>query len=68
VRDVCNRTLGSSVEIIVNRHCDNARNEIQRGGGPEAVWEAVDEIAQAAFLLRGEATAEALLEQLSTLE
>ncbi len=68
VRDLCNRTLGTSVEIIVNRHCDNARSEIQRGGGPEAVWEAVDEIAQAAFLLRGEATAEALLEQLSTLE
>jgi hypothetical protein len=68
VRDVCNRTLGSSVEIIVNRHCDNARSEIQRGGGPEAVWEAVDEIAQAAYQLRGEATAEALLEQLSTLE
>lgn len=68
VREVCTRALGSSGEAVVRQHIDRARQEIERGSGPAAMWEAVDQIVRAASVLKGKPTGDALLEQLSSLE
>jgi len=68
VRDVCNGLLGTVGESVVNKHYQRARAEIERGAGPEAIDEAVSQIARAASILKGPSTTEALLEQLKTIK
>jgi Domain of unknown function (DUF4388) len=67
VREVCNSLLGTVGESVVNKHYQKARAELDRGAGPEAIEEAVNQIARAASILKGPATTEALLEQLKAL-
>ena len=64
VRDVCTSFLGAVGESIVTRHYQKARLDIEKGAGPEAVEEAINQIARAASILKGPPTTEALLEQL----
>jgi hypothetical protein len=64
VREVCNGTLGSVGESVVGKHYQKARAEIEKGGGPEAIDEAINQIARAASILRGPTTTATLLEQL----
>ena len=66
VREVCNSFLGSVGESVVNKHYQKARGEIEKGAGPEAVEEAIHQIARAASILKGPSTTEALLDQLKS--
>ena len=68
VQDVCDRALGSSGKSLVWQHCDTARSEIERGGGPGAIWQAVDQIVRATAVTQGRSVTDPLLEQLSTLD
>jgi 2-phospho-L-lactate transferase/gluconeogenesis factor (CofD/UPF0052 family) len=67
VRDVCNSHLGAVGESVVNKHYQRARYEIEHGAGPEAVDEAISQIARAASILKGPSTTETLLEQLKSI-
>ena len=64
VREVCNGILGSVGESVVGKHYQKAKAEIEKGGGPEAIEEAINQIARASSILRGPTTTETLLEQL----
>jgi hypothetical protein len=66
VREVCNTQLGSVGESVVNKHYLKAKSEIERGGGAEAIEEAINQIARAASILKGPQTTETLLEQLKS--
>jgi hypothetical protein len=66
VRDVCNGMLGAAGESVVNKHYLKAKAELERGSGPEAIEEAINQIARATSILKGPSTTEALLEQLKT--
>jgi hypothetical protein len=68
VRDVCNAQLGAVGESVVNKHYQKARADIERGAGPEAIEEAINQIGRAASILKGPATTEALLDQLRALK
>jgi hypothetical protein len=61
LRDECVALLGPIGESVVQKHCQRARTEIERGAGPEAIEEAVRQIARAAGILKGSAVAEAVL-------
>ena len=64
VREVCLGNLGSVGESVISKHYQKAKAEIEKGGGPEAIDEAINQIARAASILRGPTTTETLLEQL----
>jgi hypothetical protein len=64
VREVCSGILGSVGESVVGKHYQKAKADIEKGGGPEAIDEAINQIARAASILRGPTTTETLLEQL----
>jgi hypothetical protein len=64
VREICNALLGTVGESVVNKHYQKARTELEKGGGFEAIEEAINQIARAASILKGPAVTEALLEQL----
>jgi hypothetical protein len=66
VRDICNGLLGAVGESVVNKHYQKAKGELERGSGPEAIEEAINQIARATSILKGPSTTEALLEQLKT--
>jgi hypothetical protein len=51
-------------ESVVQKHYLRARTEIERGAGPEAIEEALQQIARAASILKGSAIAEAVLQLL----
>lgn len=68
VRDVCNGLLGAVGESVVNKHYQKARAELERGAGPEAIDEAIVQIARAASILKGPHTTESLLEQLKAIK
>jgi hypothetical protein len=68
VRDVCIGLLGVVGESVVNKHYQKARAEIERGAGPEAIDEAIGQIARAASILKGPHTTESLLEQLKAIK
>ena len=68
VREVCGTLLGAVGESVVNKHYLKAKADLERGGGAEAIEEAVNQIARAASILKGPATTEALLEQLKALK
>jgi hypothetical protein len=65
-REICNAMLGTVGESVVQKHYQKAKGEIEKGGGLEAIEEAINQIARAASILRGPSTTEALLEQLKT--
>ncbi len=62
IRDECIGLLGPVGESVVQKHYARARAEIERGGGPAAIDEAVQQIARAAGILKGSAVAEAVLQ------
>jgi hypothetical protein len=64
LRDECVALLGPVGETVVQKHYLRARGEIERGAGPEAIEEAVQQIARAAGILKGSAVAEAVLQLL----
>jgi hypothetical protein len=64
VRDICNGLLGTVGESVVNKHYQKAKSELEKGGGFEAIEEAINQIARAASILKGPNTTEQLLEQL----
>jgi hypothetical protein len=66
LRDECVALLGPVGETVVQKHYLRARGEIERGAGPEAIEEAVQQIARAAGILKGSAVAEAVLQLLKT--
>jgi hypothetical protein len=68
VREVCNTLLGTVGESVVNKHYQKARTELERGAGPEAIDEAISQIARAASILKGPSTTETLLEQLKSIK
>jgi len=61
LRDECVALLGPVGESVVQKHYLRARGEIERGAGPEAIEEAVQQIARAAGILKGNAAADAVL-------
>jgi hypothetical protein len=64
IRDECIAVLGPVGETVVNKHYQKARAEIERGAGPEALEEAVQQIARAASILKGPSVSDAILEHL----
>jgi hypothetical protein len=66
LRDECVALLGPVGESVVQKHYLRARGEIERGAGPEAIDEAVQQIARAAGILKGSAVAEAVLQLLKS--
>jgi hypothetical protein len=68
VREVCASVLGTVGEGVVNKHYQKARVELDRGAGPEAIDEAVGQIARAASILKGPHATEALLEQVKAIK
>jgi len=64
MRDECVALLGPVGETVVQKHYLRARAEIERGAGPEAIDEAVQQIARAAGILKGSAVADAVLKLL----
>jgi hypothetical protein len=61
LRDECVALLGPVGESVVQKHYQRARGEIERGAGPEAIEEAIQQIARAAAILKGSAVADAVL-------
>jgi hypothetical protein len=61
LRDECVALLGPVGESVVQKHYLRARGEIERGAGPEAIEDAIQQIARAAAILKGSAVAEAVL-------
>ena len=68
VREICNASLGAVGESVVNKHYLKARSELEKGAGPEAIEEAIGQIARAASILKGPHTTESLLEQLKAIK
>jgi Domain of unknown function (DUF4388) len=64
LRDECVALLGPVGETVVQKHYLRARAKIERGAGPEAIEEAVQQIARAAGILKGSAVADAVLQLL----
>jgi hypothetical protein len=67
VRDVCNNLLGTVGESVVNKHYLKAKAELERGGGAEAIEEAVSQIVRAASILKGPSTSDTLLDQIKAI-
>jgi len=65
LRDECVALLGPVGESVVQKHYLRARGEIERGAGPEAIEEAIQQIARAAAILKGSAVADAVLRLLN---
>jgi hypothetical protein len=61
LRDECVALLGPVGESVVQKHYLRARGEIERGAGPEAIEDAIQQIARAAAILKGSAVSEAVL-------
>jgi len=61
LRDECVALLGPVGESVVQKHYLRARGEIERGAGPEAIDDAIQQIARAAAILKGSAVADAVL-------
>jgi hypothetical protein len=68
VRDACAAALGPVGETVVTKHYLRARGEIEKGAGPEAIEEAIQQIVRAASILKGPSVADSLLEQIKTLK
>jgi hypothetical protein len=64
LRDECVALLGPVGESVVQKHYLRARADLERGAGPEAVEDAIQQIARAAAILKGSAVADAVLKLL----
>lgn len=64
MREICNSTLGPVGESVVNKHYLKAKADLERGGGFEAIQEAITQITRASSILKGPETRDTLLEQL----
>lgn len=64
LRDECVALLGPVGESVVQKHYQRARADIERGAGPEAIEDAIQQIARAAAILKGSAVADAVLKLL----
>ena len=54
MREVCIGTLGTVGESVISKHYQKAKAEIEKGGGPEAIDEAINQIARASSILRAD--------------
>ena len=61
LRDECVALIGPVGESVVQKHYLRARADIERGAGPEAIEDALQQIARAAAILKGSAVADAVL-------
>ncbi len=61
LRDECIALLGPVGETVVQKHYLRARADLEHGAGPEAIEEAVQQIARAAGILKGSAVADAVV-------
>ncbi len=61
LRDECVALIGPVGESVVQKHYLRARSDIERGAGPEAIEDAIQQIARAAAILKGSAVADAVL-------
>jgi hypothetical protein len=66
LRDECAALLGPVGDSVVQKHYVRARAELEHGAGPEAIEEAVQQIARAAGILKGSAVADAVLRLLKS--
>jgi hypothetical protein len=66
LRDECVALLGPVGETVVQKHYQRARGEIERGAGPEAIEDAIRQIARAAGILKGSAVGDAVLRLLNS--
>jgi hypothetical protein len=66
LRDECVALLGPVGESVVQKHYLRARADIERGAGPEALEDAVQQIARAAAILKGSAVADAVTKLLKS--
>ena len=64
IRDECVALIGPVGESVVQKHYLRARADIERGAGPEAIEDAIQQIARAAAILKGSAVADAVLKLL----
>jgi hypothetical protein len=64
LRDECVALIGPVGESVVQKHYLRARADIERGAGPEAIEDAIQQIARAAAILKGSAVADAVLKLL----
>jgi len=64
MREICNGALGPVGETVVSKHYLKAKADLERGGGFEAIQEAITQIARASSILKGPETRDTLLEQL----
>ena len=67
LRDECVALIGPVGESVVQKHYLRARADIERGAGPEAIDDAIQQIARAAAILKGSAVADAVLKLLEGL-
>jgi hypothetical protein len=61
LRDECVALIGPVGESVVQKHYLRARSDIEKGAGPEALEDALQQIARAAAILKGSAVADAIL-------
>jgi hypothetical protein len=61
LRDECVALIGPVGESVVQKHYLRARTDIEKGAGPEALEDALQQIARAAAILKGSAVADAIL-------
>jgi hypothetical protein len=66
LRDECVALIGPVGESVVQKHYLRARADIEKGAGPEAVEDALQQIARAAAILKGSTVADAILKLLKT--
>ena len=66
MRDECVALIGPVGESVVQKHYLRARADIERGAGPEAIDDAIQQIARAAAILKGSAVADAVLKLLKS--
>ena len=64
LRDECVALIGPVGESVVQKHYLRARADIERGAGPEAIEDAIQQIARAAAILKGSAVADTVLKLL----
>jgi hypothetical protein len=66
LRDECVALVGPVGESVVQKHYLRARADIEKGAGPEALEDAIQQIARAAAILKGSAVADAVLRLLKS--
>jgi len=68
IRDTALALLGAGGEAVVQKHAVEARMAIERGGGAEALEQAIQQIATAAAAIKGPQATDIVLERLRALK